>query len=106
MLGFKAFDSAVATLTGIELSHMLRKGQYENAANCTVYEYLYSLAAWLRLLKNSAFALSRNCDRAGILLLYLYRTNYISDFNINKLTQLEISRHLPKMNPCLKKLNC
>jgi transposase-like protein len=27
MLGFKAFDAAQSTLTGIELMHMLRKGQ-------------------------------------------------------------------------------
>jgi putative transposase len=45
MMGFKAFHSAEATLAGIELCHMLRKGQYENAANCTAYDYFYSLAA-------------------------------------------------------------
>jgi transposase-like protein len=30
MLGFKSFDAAQSTLIGIELMHMLRKGQLEN----------------------------------------------------------------------------
>ena len=30
MLGFKAFDSATATLAGIELAHLLRKGQLKD----------------------------------------------------------------------------
>jgi putative transposase len=29
MLGFKSFDAAQSTLAGIELMHMLRKGQLE-----------------------------------------------------------------------------
>ena len=29
MLGCKAFDAAQSTLTGIELMHMLRKGQWK-----------------------------------------------------------------------------
>ena len=29
MLGFKSFEAAQSTLTGIELMHMLRKGQLE-----------------------------------------------------------------------------
>ncbi|MBT6208368.1 MAG: IS6 family transposase [Francisellaceae bacterium] len=44
-LGFKAFHSASATLDGIELHHMLRKGQHVNAANQTVFEHFYALAA-------------------------------------------------------------
>jgi putative transposase len=32
MLGFKSFDAAQGTLTGIELMHMLRKGQLEEGA--------------------------------------------------------------------------
>jgi len=34
-----------ATLLGIELHHMLRKGQHKAAANIAVYEQFYSLAA-------------------------------------------------------------
>jgi putative transposase len=30
MMGFKAFHSASATLTGIETAHMIRKGQFSN----------------------------------------------------------------------------
>ncbi|MBT6208120.1 MAG: IS6 family transposase [Francisellaceae bacterium] len=44
-LGFKAFNSASATLDGIELHHMLRKGQHVNAATKTVFEQFYALAA-------------------------------------------------------------
>jgi putative transposase len=45
MMGFKAFHSAEATLLGIELQHMLRKGQHENSANMSVFEQFYALAA-------------------------------------------------------------
>ena len=43
--GFKAFHSAEATLAGIELYHMLRKGQHRQAANLPVFEQFYALAA-------------------------------------------------------------
>ena len=47
MLGFKAFDAAQSTLTGIELMHMLRKGQLEDGVEqgLTTAELFYSLAA-------------------------------------------------------------
>ena len=45
MLGFKTFDTAKATLAGIELHHMLRKGQHQQAANRTLFEQFYALAA-------------------------------------------------------------
>lgn len=45
MKGFKAFESAQATLSGIELHHMLRKGQHKNSANQTIFEQFYGLAA-------------------------------------------------------------
>ncbi len=47
MLGFKAFDAAQATLTGIELMHMLRKGQLAGGAEAglTTAEQFYTLAA-------------------------------------------------------------
>ncbi|WP_423063547.1 IS6 family transposase [Candidiatus Paracoxiella cheracis] len=45
MMGFKSFDTAEATLAGIELHHMLQKGQYKNAANMAVFEQFYALAA-------------------------------------------------------------
>ena len=43
-LGFKAFDSASATIDGIKLHHMLRKGQHINSKNQTAFEQLYALA--------------------------------------------------------------
>ncbi len=43
--GFKSFQSAHATLIGIELHHMLRKKQHQNAANMPVFEQFYTLAA-------------------------------------------------------------
>lgn len=45
MMGFKAFHSARATLIGIELHHMLHKGQYMNAKNMPAFEKFYALAA-------------------------------------------------------------
>ena len=44
MLGFKAFHSAEASLSGIELHHMLRKNQHKQAANMVVFEQFYALA--------------------------------------------------------------
>jgi putative transposase len=48
MLGFKSFDAAHRTLVGIELMHMLKKGQLaveEGAADLTAAEMFYALAA-------------------------------------------------------------
>jgi hypothetical protein len=47
MLGFKAFDTAQATLVGIELMHMIRKRQLveERGESHTAAELFYSLAA-------------------------------------------------------------
>jgi len=45
MLGFKSFVSAKATIAGVELHHMLRKGQMVNATNMPVWQQFYSLAA-------------------------------------------------------------
>jgi hypothetical protein len=44
MMGFKAFHSARATLAGIELHHMLRKGQHQQAENMNLFEQFYALA--------------------------------------------------------------
>ena len=45
MMGFKAFQSARATLQGIELHHMLRKKQHLSSDRMTVPEQFYALAA-------------------------------------------------------------
>lgn len=45
MKRFKALHSAAATLTGIELHHMLRKGQHQHSANQTIFDQFYGLAA-------------------------------------------------------------
>jgi putative transposase len=45
MLGFKSFNSARATLYGIELAHMIKKDQMENSGNLPVWEQFYVLAA-------------------------------------------------------------
>jgi putative transposase len=47
MLGFKSFDAAQCTLTGIELMHMLRKGQREAGVEqgLTPAQQFYALAA-------------------------------------------------------------
>jgi len=43
MMGFKAFHSE-ATLSGIELCHMLKKGQHVKAKNATIFDQFYALA--------------------------------------------------------------
>jgi putative transposase len=47
MLGFKSFESAQSTLVGIELMHMLRKGQLADGVgqSLTAAEQFYVLAA-------------------------------------------------------------
>jgi len=47
MLGFKAFEAAQATVVGIELMHMLRKGQLAGGSEqgLTAAERFYALAA-------------------------------------------------------------
>ena len=45
MMGFKSFKSAHATLTGIELNHMLRKNQHKNSATTSIFKQFYDLAA-------------------------------------------------------------
>jgi putative transposase len=47
MLGFKSFEAAQSTLAGIELMHMIRKGQLASGADqvLTAAEQFYSLAA-------------------------------------------------------------
>ena len=47
MLGFKSFDAAQSTLVGIELMHMLKKGQLEGeeVAGRSTAEQFYGLAA-------------------------------------------------------------
>ena len=45
MLGFKSFRSAQVTLTGIELMHMIRKGQLRTKGNLRPAQAFYSLAA-------------------------------------------------------------
>jgi putative transposase len=47
MLEFKVFDAAQSTVTGIELMHMLRKGQLEEEVEhgLSVAEQFYALAA-------------------------------------------------------------
>jgi putative transposase len=45
MMGFKSFHSAEATLAGIELYHMLKKGQHVDGNKSTAFEQFYALAA-------------------------------------------------------------
>ena len=47
MMGFKAFHSAEATLSGIELCRMLKKGQHIKSENSHALEQFYALAASL-----------------------------------------------------------
>ena len=45
MKGFKSFESAQATISGIELHHMLRKGQHLQSESETIFEQFFGLAA-------------------------------------------------------------
>ena len=44
-LGFKSFEAAQATLSGIELHRMLKKGQMKNTGNAPAWKQFYELAA-------------------------------------------------------------
>jgi putative transposase len=44
-LGFKSFEAASATIAGIELHRMLKKGQMVNAADMPAWKQFYELAA-------------------------------------------------------------
>jgi putative transposase len=44
-LGFKSFRSAAATLAGVELMHMIRKGQLQTTGKLCPAQQFYSLAA-------------------------------------------------------------
>jgi putative transposase len=43
--GFKSFEAAEATIYGIELHHMLKKGQLDSDKNRPVWKQFYELAA-------------------------------------------------------------
>jgi putative transposase len=45
MLGFKSFACAAATLTGIELYHMIRKGQNVLKKTLSAWQQFYALAS-------------------------------------------------------------
>lgn len=45
MTGFKSFEAAEATLSGIELHHMLKKNQLDSNGNQPVWKQFYELAA-------------------------------------------------------------
>ena len=45
MKGFKSFHSAEATLSGIQLHHMIRKSQHKKSENKIIFEQFYGLAA-------------------------------------------------------------
>lgn len=41
----KSINSEQATLAGIELYHMLRKGQHENSKTKSIFEQFYALTS-------------------------------------------------------------
>ena len=45
MLGFKTFKSTEATIAGIELCHMIKKGQMKDIGEMSVWDQFYCLAA-------------------------------------------------------------
>ncbi len=44
MLGFKSFRSAAATLAGVELMHMIHKGQLRTTGELRPAQQFYALA--------------------------------------------------------------
>ncbi len=44
MMGFKAFHSAEATIAGVELHRMFKKGQHSGAANIPVHEHILCIS--------------------------------------------------------------
>ena len=45
MTGFKSFEAAEATISGIELHHMLKKNQMDSAVNQPAWQQFYEIAA-------------------------------------------------------------
>ena len=45
ILGFKSFEAAEATIAGIELHWMLKKGQMNHAGDTPAWKQFYELAA-------------------------------------------------------------
>ncbi|MCH9716650.1 MAG: DDE-type integrase/transposase/recombinase [Gammaproteobacteria bacterium] len=45
MTGFKSFEAAEATFSGMELRHMLRKNQLNSDENQPVWRQFYEIAA-------------------------------------------------------------
>jgi putative transposase len=43
-LGFKSFEAAEATISGIELHRMLKKGQLKNAGELSAWQQFYKIA--------------------------------------------------------------
>lgn len=52
MPGFKSFASAKATIAGVELHHMLKKGQMVDANSMPVWKQFYSLAVQQKCVGN------------------------------------------------------
>ena len=62
MLGFQSFHTAIKTLKGIEIMHMIKKGQVDTLNRCVLAEVnfinkLFGIAAYIWILseKYSAF---------------------------------------------------
>ncbi len=72
MLGFKSFRSATKTLAGIEMMHMIRKGQMAESRQLTPAEQFYSLAGYSRrrqgldLLKSNQGRIGDRAMRNGL----------------------------------------
>jgi putative transposase len=48
MLGFKSFRAATSVLAGVELMHMIRKGQFSIGGGTSVADQFYALAGLVR----------------------------------------------------------
>ena len=62
-LGFKSFRSAAATLAGVELVHMIRKGQLRTAGKLRAAQQFYSLAARTSSSWRASSSTHQICDR-------------------------------------------
>jgi hypothetical protein len=60
MMGFKSFHSAGATIAGIELYHMLKKGQHADAQYSTAFKQFYTLVASWRSPSARVFRCKKN----------------------------------------------
>nr|WP_281283565.1 DDE-type integrase/transposase/recombinase [Palleronia caenipelagi] len=64
MMGFESFDTARATLAGVEIAHMIRKGPLGDGGR-TPFQVFVDLAGQVRLAKGLSARARKVCHRTA-----------------------------------------